>query len=77
MGISLTTQNVVSALDPTHLAHGASELAVGDRILALDGVRVRVRVRVRVKVRVRVRVKVSGSARRHRYRRTYLTLTLE
>ena len=38
MGISLTTQNVVSALDPTHMAGGASELAVGDRILALDGV---------------------------------------
>ena len=38
MGISLTAQNVVSALDTAHMAGGASELAVGDRILALDGV---------------------------------------
>ena len=46
MGISLSAQNVVSALDPAHMAGGASELAVGDRTLAMD-VRARARARAR------------------------------
>lgn len=38
MGISLTTQNVVTALDSKHMANAAWELAVGDRILSINGV---------------------------------------
>ena len=38
MGISLTTQNVVTELDPKHLANAAGEIAVGDRILSVNGV---------------------------------------